>query len=96
MTGNNTRQLYEIIEKHETMINNVTSSKIAQKIAWKWFIGVLWSSIRYGLPSYAITIEGSDRIISKSFRPLFNLIGVHRNFPGVVAVLLDYFLGLSV
>ena len=78
------------------MINNLRSPEIAQKIAWKGFIGVLWLSIRYRLPSYGITIEESNRIISKSFRTLFNLIGNHRNFPGEVIVLPYYFLGLSV
>lgn len=45
LTGDNTRQIDEIIEKHENMINNLRSSEIARKIMWKGFIGVLWSSI---------------------------------------------------
>ena len=96
LTENNTRQIHEITEKHKKIINNIKLSEIAQNIAWKGFIGVLWSSIRYGLPSYAIHIEKSNRIISKSFRTLFNLIGNHRNFQGAVIVLPYYFLGLSV
>ena len=78
------------------MINNLRSSEIAHKIIWKGFIGVLWSSIRYRLPSYAIIMKESGQIISKSFRPLFNSMGVHRTFPGEVAVLQYYFLELSV
>ena len=87
LTGDNTKQIDSIIEKHENMINTLRASDMARKIVWKGFIGVLWSSIRYGLPSYAITVEESNRIISKSFRPLFNSMGVHRTFPSEVAVL---------
>ena len=78
------------------MINNLRAWEIAQNIVWKGFIGVLWSSIRQGIPSYTITIEESNQIISKSFRPLFNLMGVHMTLPGVVAVPPYYFLDLSV
>ena len=69
---------------------------MVRKVVWKRFIGVLWSSIRYGLPSYAITVKESDRIISKSFRPLFYSMGVHKTFPSEVAVLPYYFLDLNV
>ena len=78
------------------MINTLRALDMARRIVWKGFIGILWSSTRYGLPSYAITVEESDRINSKYFRPLFNSMGVHRTFPSEVAVLPYYFLGLGV
>ena len=53
---------------------------------------IIW----YGLLSYAIIVDESDQIVSKSFRPPFNPMDIHRNFPGDVAVLLAYYLGLSV
>ena len=75
MAGDNIRQTDKIVEEHETMINNMQSLEIAQTIVWKGFIGVLWSSIRYGLPSYVITIEDSNIIISESFRPFVQFNG---------------------
>ena len=77
LTGDNTTQIDAIIDKHSKMINKLRSSDMARKIVWKGFIGVLWSSIRYGMPSYAITTKESSRIVSKSFRPLFTWMGVH-------------------
>ena len=96
LSGDNTTQIDAIIEKHTKMINRLRSSDMARKIVWKGFIGVLWSSIRYGLPSYAITQKESNRIFSKSFRPLFNSMGIHRTFPSEVAVLPYYYLGLNI
>ena len=58
--GNNTKYIDEVIEKHESMINKLKASELARIIVWKRFIGVLWSSIQYGHPSYAITVEESD------------------------------------
>ena len=55
LTGDNTTQINAIIDKHSKMINRLRSSDMARKIVWKVFIGVLWLSMRYGLPSYAIT-----------------------------------------
>ena len=52
--------------------------------------------IRYGLPSYAITVKESDQIINKSFRLLFNLMGIHGKFPGDMVVLPTYYLGLII
>ncbi len=96
LTGDNTTQIVAIIEKHSKMISGLRSSDMARKIVWKGFIGVLWSSIRYDLPSYAITSKESNKIISKSFRPFFNSMGIYRSFPSEVAVLPYYYLGLNV
>ena len=78
------------------MINRLKSSELARKIGLKGFIEVLWSSIRYELPSYTITVKEINWIISKSFRLLFNSMGIHRIFSGNVAVLPTYYLGLSI
>ena len=40
LTGDNTKHTDAIIEKHETMINNLRVSDMARKIAWKGFICV--------------------------------------------------------
>ena len=45
LTGDNTCQINEIIEKHESMINRLKSSELARKIVRKGFIGAIWSSI---------------------------------------------------
>ena len=56
LTGDNTKQIDKIIEKHQAMINKIKSSEIRMKIVWKGFIEVVWSSIRYGIPSYTILV----------------------------------------
>ena len=87
LSGENTRQITELIQKHKELIRRVRTSDLSRRVAWKGFLGVLWASIRYGLPSYAITNQESDRIISKLFRPMFNIMGIHRTFPSEVATL---------
>ena len=81
LSGENTRQINELIQKHKDSIQKLRTSDLSRRVAWKGLFGVLWESIRYGLPSYAITNKESDRIISKLFRPMFNAIGIHRTFP---------------
>ncbi len=78
------------------MINNLIASGMPRKRSRRGCIGVLWSSIRYGLPSYAITVKESDRIISKCFKSFFHSMDVHRTFPSEVRVHPYYFLGLNV
>ena len=94
--GDNATQIDDIIKKHQAMIKETKSSEVAKEIGWKWFMGVLWSLIRYRLPSYVISVNESDRIIRKSFRPLFNSMNIHSNFPRQVTVLPTYFLGLKI
>ena len=50
LTGDNTKQINDIIEKHQAMINKIKFSEIVRKVAWKGFIEVLWSSVRFGHP----------------------------------------------
>ena len=57
LTGENSKQIDEIIEKLESMINKLKSSELFRNIFWKGFIVVLWSSIQHVLPSYAITVK---------------------------------------
>ena len=53
LTGDNTKQINEIIEKHQVIINKIRLSDLARKIVWKGSIGVPHSSIRYGLSPYS-------------------------------------------
>ena len=41
-------------------------------------------------------MKESDKVFSKTFRPLFNSVETHRNFPGQVACLPVRFLGLQI
>ena len=84
-----------MIESHSEMIQRVRTSDLSRRVAWKGFLGVLWASIRYGLPSYSITNSESDRIVSKLFRPMFNVMGIHRTFPSEVVTLPVSYLGLG-
>ena len=43
LTGDNTKQINAIIDKHSKMINKLRASDMARKIVWKGFIGVIWS-----------------------------------------------------
>ena len=87
LIGDNTCQIDALITKHSILIQRVRTSDLSRRVVWRSFLGVLWSSIRYSLPAYAITEIESKKIFSKLFRPLFNSIGIHRTFPSEVATL---------
>ena len=96
MTGDNTQQVNKLIETHTPAIRRICNSDISRKIAWKGFVGAIWSSLRYGLSSYALTEKEGSKIFRKIFRPLFNSMGIHRTFPTIVATLPVKFMGLGI
>ena len=67
-----------------------------RKIVWKGFLGALWAWVRYGMATYALSEKESSQVFSKLFRPLFPLMGIHRNFPMAAATLPPIFLGLGI
>ena len=96
ITGDNSHQVQKLIETHAPAIRKITNSDIPRKIAWKGFLGAIWSSIRYGLSSYALTEKEGANNFSKMFSPLFNVMGVHRTFPSIVETLPVKYLGLGI
>ena len=93
--GKNTKQIEELILTHLPSIMKIVHSDITRKIVWKEFFGALWSSIRYGLHSYAMNEKEGAKIFSKLFRPLFNSMGIHCTFPTAVATLPVKYMGLG-
>ena len=59
-------------------------------------IGVIWASMRYGLPAYAITKEEGNKLTKELFRPLLNAVGVHSKFPNEVMMLPVKYMGLGI
>ena len=49
LTGDNTRQVEELISKHTPTINKLLTSDMTRRIVWKGFLGAVWSSVKYGM-----------------------------------------------
>ena len=65
--GDNTQQVQKLIQVHAPAVRKIINSDISRKIAWKVFLGAIWSSIKYGLSSYALIEKEGTKIFSKVF-----------------------------
>ena len=66
ITGDNSHQVQKLIETHVSAIRKISNSSISIKIAWKGFLGAIWSSIRYGLSSYALTEKEGAKLFKQN------------------------------
>ena len=57
LAGDNKKQVEETIKKHLDRIRKIQTSSLEKKVVWKGMIGVIWASMRYGLPAYTMTKE---------------------------------------
>ena len=96
LSGENTKQIEETIKKHLEKIRKIQTSSLEKKVVWRGMIGVIWASMRYGLPAYAIKKEEGNKLIKEIFRPLLNAIGVHSKFPTDIMTLPVKYMGLGI
>ena len=63
LSGENSKQIEETIKKHLDRIRKIQTSSLEKKVVWRGMIGVIWASMRYGLPAYAITKDEGNKLI---------------------------------